>query len=206
MRSFRAKWEKNGLGHWPVDVRTAAWWQSVPVLPRVCFRPHPCLCSCFPHERGWPSASDPQPLFAIACSLCRRLRSTSAPNVLDVLGEHLVGCSCSVKVFDHPNLQFFCRLRSREFVLCCCRVALSFPKAFEVVLGCNGYVWVHSNSPRHTIVVSNAILNSEHLAHEQVCCCVTIDCTRTRCCDRLRRFSAIARFAHIGHNDGQYVS
>eukprot|EP00750_Incisomonas_marina_P006121 INCI14330.1.p2 GENE.INCI14330.1~~INCI14330.1.p2 ORF type:complete len:248 (-),score=47.56 INCI14330.1:2405-3061(-) len=26
--------KKNGLGHWPVDVRTAAWWQSVPVLPR----------------------------------------------------------------------------------------------------------------------------------------------------------------------------
>ena len=38
-----------------------------------------------------------------------------------------------------------------------------------MVLGCNGYVWVHSNSPRQTIVVCNAILNAEHLLpHDQV--------------------------------------
>ena len=38
---------------------------------------------------------------------------------------------------------------------------------FEVAIGVNGYLWIHSNQPEHTILVRNAILNSEILTHEQ---------------------------------------
>ncbi|KAL6057006.1 Ribosomal RNA-processing protein 40 [Balamuthia mandrillaris] len=34
---------------------------------------------------------------------------------------------------------------------------------FEIAVGQNGRVWVHSNCSEHTTLVSNAILNSEHL-------------------------------------------
>ena len=39
---------------------------------------------------------------------------------------------------------------------------------FEVAIGVNGYLWIHSSRPEHTIVVQNAILNSSVLNDEQV--------------------------------------
>jgi exosome complex RNA-binding protein Rrp4 len=39
---------------------------------------------------------------------------------------------------------------------------------FEVAIGSNGRVWVNSTSALHTVLVSNAIINSEHLAPSAV--------------------------------------
>ncbi len=38
---------------------------------------------------------------------------------------------------------------------------------FEIAVGQNGRVWVHSNSSTHTILATNAILNSEFLSPAQ---------------------------------------
>jgi exosome complex component RRP40 len=38
---------------------------------------------------------------------------------------------------------------------------------FEIAIGVNGSVWVHSGSPQHTILVINAILNSEIMTDDQ---------------------------------------
>ena len=38
---------------------------------------------------------------------------------------------------------------------------------FESTVGLNGRVWVNSSNVVHTIAISNAILNSEHLTAEQ---------------------------------------
>lgn len=46
---------------------------------------------------------------------------------------------------------------------CAVLTALGAAIPFEVAVGANGFVWVRAGSPRHTIVVSNAILNSEFL-------------------------------------------
>jgi exosome complex component RRP40 len=40
--------------------------------------------------------------------------------------------------------------------------------AFEVAIGVNGYLWIHSPLPEYTILVQNAIRNSEVLTEEQV--------------------------------------
>lgn len=40
--------------------------------------------------------------------------------------------------------------------------------AFEVAVGVNGFVWVHSHHPEHTILIQNAIRNSEVLTEPQV--------------------------------------
>lgn len=40
--------------------------------------------------------------------------------------------------------------------------------AFEVCVGVNGYVWMHSSKAEHTILIQNAILNSEVLTESQV--------------------------------------
>jgi exosome complex component RRP40 len=40
--------------------------------------------------------------------------------------------------------------------------------AFELAIGCNGKVWVNSPSPLHTVLVANAILNSEGRSKEIV--------------------------------------
>lgn len=40
--------------------------------------------------------------------------------------------------------------------------------AFEVAVGMNGFVWVHSQYPEHTILIQNAIRNSEVLTEPQV--------------------------------------
>ena len=39
---------------------------------------------------------------------------------------------------------------------------------FEVAIGFNGWVWVDSETPMHTIVIINAILNSEHVAVDKI--------------------------------------
>lgn len=41
--------------------------------------------------------------------------------------------------------------------------------AFELCIGVNGMVWVHSTRPEYTILVLNAIRNSEYLTGEQTC-------------------------------------
>ena len=38
---------------------------------------------------------------------------------------------------------------------------------FEVCIGVNGYLWIHSEHPSYTILVSNAIVNSQVLTEEQ---------------------------------------
>jgi exosome complex component RRP40 len=45
---------------------------------------------------------------------------------------------------------------------------LSRRVAFEVAIGVNGYLWIHSSRPQYTIVIQNAILNSSVLTDEQV--------------------------------------
>ena len=39
---------------------------------------------------------------------------------------------------------------------------------YETAVGVNGRVWVKSDNPRHTILLSNCILNSEHLTLPQI--------------------------------------
>lgn len=39
---------------------------------------------------------------------------------------------------------------------------------FEVAIGFNGWVWIDSESPMSTIVITNAILNSEHIPSVQI--------------------------------------
>ena len=55
-------------------------------------------------------------------------------------------------------------LHSRNVVL----KELSRHVAFEVCVGVNGYVWIHSSGPNQTILIKNAILNSEVLTEPQV--------------------------------------
>jgi exosome complex component RRP40 len=40
--------------------------------------------------------------------------------------------------------------------------------AFEVAAGVNGFLWIHSLTPDHTVAIQNAIKNSEVLSEEQV--------------------------------------
>ena len=40
--------------------------------------------------------------------------------------------------------------------------------AFEVCIGVNGMLWVHSTRPEHTVLIQNAILNSQVLTEAQV--------------------------------------
>ena len=39
---------------------------------------------------------------------------------------------------------------------------------FEVAIGFNGWVWIDSETPLTTIVIANAILNSEFVAEDKV--------------------------------------
>jgi exosome complex component RRP40 len=47
-------------------------------------------------------------------------------------------------------------------------MALAQHVKFEVAIGFNGWVWVDSESPMSTIVITNAILNSEHIDNKKV--------------------------------------
>jgi len=38
---------------------------------------------------------------------------------------------------------------------------------FEIAVGLNGRVWVHSASRKHTVIISNAIINSENMTDDQ---------------------------------------
>lgn len=40
--------------------------------------------------------------------------------------------------------------------------------AFEIAVGANGMVWIHASSKSETVVISNAIRNSEHLTDVQI--------------------------------------
>ena len=40
--------------------------------------------------------------------------------------------------------------------------------AFEIAVGVNGFVWIHSASPEQTVAIQNAVQNSEVLTEEQV--------------------------------------
>lgn len=44
----------------------------------------------------------------------------------------------------------------------------SFGIAFEVAVGVNGYLWIHSSAPEYTVAIQNAIMNSEVLPERQV--------------------------------------
>jgi len=41
-------------------------------------------------------------------------------------------------------------------------------KAYEIAVGINGRIWVNAASPVDTILISNAILNSEHMTKSQM--------------------------------------
>jgi exosome complex component RRP40 len=68
----------------------------------------------------------------------------------DLKGGHLIDCSIELckKLLD-PN----------NYVLKC----LGDAHTFEIVIGMNGRVWIHSESTKDTIIIANAILNSENL-------------------------------------------
>jgi exosome complex component RRP40 len=40
--------------------------------------------------------------------------------------------------------------------------------AFEVAVGVNGFLWIHSQLPEHTIAIQNSIQNSEVMTEAQV--------------------------------------
>ncbi|KAJ0402697.1 hypothetical protein P43SY_007839 [Pythium insidiosum] len=46
--------------------------------------------------------------------------------------------------------------------------ALGKSVAFEIAIGLNGVIWVNSRSPKHTIVVTNAVLNSETMTPSEI--------------------------------------
>jgi exosome complex RNA-binding protein Rrp4 len=39
---------------------------------------------------------------------------------------------------------------------------------FEIAVGVNGYLWIHSRLPEYTILIQNAIQNSEVMTENQV--------------------------------------
>jgi len=41
-------------------------------------------------------------------------------------------------------------------------------KPYEISVGLNGRIWVNAGSPMDTILISNAILNSEHMSNNQI--------------------------------------
>ena len=45
---------------------------------------------------------------------------------------------------------------------------LSKSIAFEMCVGVNGFLWVHSSRPEYTILILNAIMNSQVLTEAQV--------------------------------------
>lgn len=50
-----------------------------------------------------------------------------------------------------------------------CTVLTSLAKLpFEVAIGVNGYLWIHSALPQYTVVIQNAVQNSEVLTDSQV--------------------------------------
>jgi exosome complex component RRP40 len=51
-----------------------------------------------------------------------------------------------------------------------CPVLSSLGKSipFEIAVGCNGFTWVNSKSCHDTILITNAILNSEDLSSAQI--------------------------------------
>jgi len=81
-----------------------------------------------------------------------------------VTGQNVYGELCGGTVFQ-CSLGLANRLRSPDSAVLNC-LGRSVP--FEVVIGANGMVWVNSETAASTIVVTNAIRNSEHLSDEQV--------------------------------------
>lgn len=65
------------------------------------------------------------------------------------------------------NNSFFSSLRllSKEFVLLK-SLGNYFP--FECTVGMNGKVWINASSMSHTIIIANAITNSEYMTNNQV--------------------------------------
>lgn len=55
----------------------------------------------------------------------------------------------------YPNNLVLCELAAKQI-------------AFEVCVGVNGMVWIHSTRPEYTILIQNAILNSQVLTESQV--------------------------------------
>ena len=51
---------------------------------------------------------------------------------------------------------------------CAILLALSQRLKFELAVGFNGWVWVNAESPAHLVVITNAILNSEHIPLDQI--------------------------------------
>jgi exosome complex component RRP40 len=74
-------------------------------------------------------------------------------------GELVSGTCCKIPLGLSRQL-----LERRNVVL----RELSRYLAFEVCVGVNGYVWMHSSKAEHTILIQNAILNSEVLTESQV--------------------------------------
>lgn len=74
-------------------------------------------------------------------------------------GELISGTCCKIPLGLARRL-----LDQRNFVL----QELGRYLAFEVCVGVNGYLWMHSTIAEHTILIQNAILNSEVLSEAQI--------------------------------------
>mmetsp|Transcript_48475 Transcript_48475/g.71858 ORF Transcript_48475/g.71858 Transcript_48475/m.71858 type:complete len:282 (+) Transcript_48475:153-998(+) len=73
-------------------------------------------------------------------------------------GEIKGGCSIRISLGLSREL-----IHPRNIVL----NALGKTLPFEVAIGVNGVLWVHSNEPSHTILIMNAVKNSEVMTPEQ---------------------------------------
>lgn len=74
-------------------------------------------------------------------------------------GELVSGSCCKIPIGLSRQL-----LEQHNVVL----QELSKYLAFEVCVGVNGFVWMHSSKPEHTILIQNVVLNSEVLTESQV--------------------------------------
>lgn len=140
--------------------------------------PHPALLSNLSFEgatkRNKPSLSSGMLVYSRVSTCPRSMDPTLSCQLgsLDVgvprkdwmtnegtYGELVSGTCCKISLGLTRQL-----LDCRNVVL----EELSRHMAFEVCVGVNGYVWMHSSRPEQIILIQNAILNSEVLTESQV--------------------------------------
>mmetsp|Transcript_39436 Transcript_39436/g.95424 ORF Transcript_39436/g.95424 Transcript_39436/m.95424 type:complete len:256 (+) Transcript_39436:140-907(+) len=140
--------------------------------------PHPALLSNLSFEgatkRNKPALSSGMLLYARVATCLRSMDPTLSCQLgsLDVgvprkdwmtnegtYGELVSGTCCKIPIGLARQLLERCNVVLQE---------LSKYLAFEICVGVNGKVWIHSSKPEHTILIQNAILNSEVLTESQV--------------------------------------
>ena len=103
-------------------------------------------------------------LFTASLGLARRFVPLPLPpsSFSHSLGDH--SNPSSVVSLLSLLLLPLCRLLAND---CPVLLALGKHMAFEIVVGMNGNVWINSSSVKYTILVANAIMNSEFLNPDQ---------------------------------------